>query len=474
MTLKCNNISRTRSLGILSSMFLSMTTFAIEDPLKGFHNMSPHDDLLYNSSYFDLTTNSVNTRIKQSEILNPYDFTAKQSVAFHELAKNQANTETGSEVLAARLFSTLNDATVALVPNANQETFSVEVYDKKFESGGVHELNNYPSITEPLPVFNNAENLQIDTVNYYAVKADFTGNGTEEVIAIGDSVNFNRTLLNSYGFHFVLIKANDVKVPAEGVSVTTIYEPETLISGVLNVPQYGKPVVGDLTGDDNQEIVFASNSHFNVFTVCSGQYSSVIHSVCNNNDGTSKPAYTVVNNGNMNIQQLLPDLSILRDRANYDLQIGNFRGKGNELAVVASTSKGPFFTGWKSGIYAYQLSADENGLGFVNVTSHEITDQIENYSTMGGYCFAASAKKFVNELNDQLWLACQTYSFNPNHNGGATITLLQIGFNEEDENKEIKVISKSVPWGSDHWRLRGLSAFYPMTLPTDQGGIALC
>ncbi|WP_299491613.1 hypothetical protein [uncultured Shewanella sp.] len=457
--MKYNQKRLVGKIGLASSisMLLSMSALATEDPLKLYHNMSPHDDLLYNASYYNLSNNTFLARTNHYLMENTEKASSISRDMRAALPITHNNTETGSVVLSARLFSTNYDSKVVLMPNSDKASFSVEVSDK----------NLNVLMTDTLPSLENRFTSSLATVNYNAVKADFTGSGTEEVIAIGDSVKFN-TSPEHYGFNLALIQAKDTNDPSQGLNVSTIYEPlsMTILGNDLAV-QYGHPVVGDLTGDGNQEIVYASRTQFNVFTVCSGQYSSVKNSVCNNSDGSSKPAYTVIYNSDPSKVNLLPYSAADRTNSAYELHIGNYHGTGNELAVVSNVQN-TATKKWIASIDAYKVSAGSSGPVFTPTTQADITGNIAGgYDVRGGYCFATSAKKNLFDSNEQLWLACQNYLKKGDKNAvGPVLSMLQMGFNLGD--KGVSLLSSQKPNNTGYWRLRGLSAVYPSTLPMDR------
>ncbi|MCL1127678.1 hypothetical protein [Shewanella surugensis] len=445
---KCKN-----KIAILSSMFLSMGAIAIEDPLKGLHNVSPHDDLLSDTTFFNNTTRILYPRMALHEVLSKQGFGVEQGFDIKSTSLSMMDffSEPTPEIVAARLFSTATDVTLAIAPNyPNLHSFSVAVYDKKFQTN----VNHVPLVKEALPEYQYKNQKNKVVRRYNPVKADFNGSGTEQVIALGDARSI-------HGRHIVLIKAQDVTKPSEGISISTIYESAPKENSTTR-GVYGRPVVGDLTGDGNQEIVMTKSQFIDIYTVCSGSYSNRTHSVCNNSDGTSKPEFTVIRHTNESTFKL----PVATTSVAYDLSIGNFYGDGNVLSVTSTGHNN------RALIDLYRV---ENGpASGLQITRESFDNNFQShitggYSRNGGYCFAKAAKKFLNDVKDQLWLACQSETDGINTNNGSMVTLLQLDFYKDEDNRgRFNVLSKSTPFGVDHWRLRGMTPYYPMTFPTDR------
>ncbi|WP_299490430.1 hypothetical protein [uncultured Shewanella sp.] len=453
---KCKN-----KIAILSSFFLSMGAMAIEDPLKGLHHISPHDDLLSNTTFFNFTENTLHPRIAQHEVLSKEGVGVEQGF---DIKSTPINGLRNSEVLSARLFAIGTDSTVSFTPDANGSSFSVEVYNQRFERNS----NHAPLIKEVLPDLKVKNNKSVN--HYYAVKADFVGAGTDQVIAIGDTESFGVTSINDFYSHFVLIQAKDNTKPSEGISVSEIYKPAPLGAAINETIQYGQPVVGDLTGDGNQEIAFAVSKHVRVYTICSGKYSNRTYSVCNNNDGTSKPAFKVIKHDTNNFRLDQIGNHTPRNEAAYDLSIGNFYGNGNVIAITASERDSIKRT-WYARLDLFSLNSSSSGLEVIRESFDNdfLPHIVGGYRNNGGYCFAQAGKKFVNQTRDELWLACQSETDGVNSNNGSRVTLLQLEFYKDEQDRgRFNVLSTSTPFGVDHWRLRGMTPYYPMTFPTDR------
>lgn len=345
----------------------------------------------------------------------------------------------------ARLFVTGKDTKVTLQPTNSSASFTAKV---------THDTSVIDK--QELPSLKNSNVTSLSSVNYDSVKADFNGDGVEEVIAIGWSESFADTkpFDAEYGFHFALIKAKDTLDISQGIQISKIYEPFPGVYTYL-APAYGRPVVGDLTGDGNLEIAYAAKEAIKLVTICSG------NDLEESSSCFEQPEFTVVRQKDVT----LPNYRSERMNASYDLNIGNFHGTGNELAVInnVQSSAGEWF------MYANAFSFDIDA-NASRITEQDITSfNTGGYPDRGGYCFADTAKRAIHDIQEQLWVACQNYLIDEDKSDvGPMISVYQLTLNDTGTGVTRKSHLNS--WNTGYWRLRGLASMFPGELSSNPQG----
>lgn len=163
----------------------------------------------------NLGTGKVDTRTNSYKMGGTGN-TPEMSYDWNDWNDKLINSDSGSSTILARLFVTDKNTKVTLQPTNSSATFTAKV---------IHDANVIDK--QELPSLKNSNVTNLNSVNNGSVKANFNGDGVEDVIATGWSESFADTkpFDAEYGFHFALIKAKDTMDISQGIQIAKIYEP---------------------------------------------------------------------------------------------------------------------------------------------------------------------------------------------------------------------------------------------------------